>query len=40
MKGIEGKHIVMVACVIAAAWVAASGNSNWGWFLLVAFLLS
>lgn len=37
---IGGKHIVQVACVIAAAWAATAGNSNWGWFLLVAFLLS
>ena len=34
-----GKDLSM-ACVIAAAIVAATGNDGWGWFLFVALLLA
>jgi hypothetical protein len=37
---IEGKHIAITACVIAAAWVATNGKSEWVWFLLIGFLMS
>mgnify|MGYP000340753982 CR=1 FL=1 len=26
-------------CILSAAYVAAHGNSGWGWFLLVGYLI-
>ena len=32
--------LLPVICIVAAAFIAISGNSGWGWFLFVAVLLS
>ena len=34
------RHDAAMACIIAAAVVAATGNDGWGWFLFVALLLA
>jgi hypothetical protein len=31
---------VPLVCIVAAAWLAFNGKDGWGWFLVVAVLLT
>lgn len=33
-------NLLPIVCILASAWVAASGHDGWGWFLFLALLLA